>query len=648
MHFLHKTLIMMMGVSVLQGSSSERYPITNTYNWPVATHVGTGAAAGVLGAGLALKYGNPYVTGTAGATLATLLAKRAWDTVSLSQKYDNALGLLKTPAVSTLSGLLSGLVLAKIVQNRGWNPYILAAAAAGTGALCGWGAQYGLGNVLLVDKVDEYHKKQIEYINATKNPEVFLQRQNYSVDYIKDKNKSFLEEIANLGFLPDLNLEKKFARRMSAASEYISEDDQGLFYLKKDWSEIKHDDPIIKEINLVLTQARGETIFNWKKDYRLHDIESILNKTLQPYNYEKILAQRFVEKNSNLFSQDKNGLIEFKGNQSLSYKEQLDFLKQNSMKKPEKLTTQSFIESVNTRIQPLHWYINKAEKLKEEKKRAEDQEFQRKREDQKKTEDFVASITQNANSKSLTQWRNEALLLPLSEQDKELIKRAYTTEQLIAITQGDVSEKIKKELGLPSLGMNSVAKFQDLFNWAKLYTVAYGNDLTENMAKELKENAIQSLKKSNKKYKLLEISMLDAPKIRSLFNNSFDANGFINLISSQMSLREKFFELKNLFITETNKLLRALALNATPEEIKEKILTITDIQSFASDLIEGDIDQVLDNELKREFYNNLQEDVILRFINVVPGLSDDRRLMDTHQKYNQSRLKLINDLAIQN
>lgn len=142
MHCLHKILIIMMSASYLQASSSEQYSMSNTYHWPVATHVGTGAAAGVLGAGLAFKQGNPYVTGVAGATLATLLAKRAWDTYLLPKTTDNLRGLMATTALSGLFGGLSGLIVSKIVQNRGWNPYILAAAAAGTGALCGWGVQY--------------------------------------------------------------------------------------------------------------------------------------------------------------------------------------------------------------------------------------------------------------------------------------------------------------------------------------------------------------------------------------------------------------------------------------------------------------------------------------------------------------------------
>lgn len=138
--FSHKTLLVVATVLFLSRMhGSEVKPYRYTDNYPTVTQMGMGTAAGLFGAGLSAGYGTPYVTGTAGAALTALLAKRVWDTAWLPEKQKHYMSM----ALGTIGGIGSGAILAKLLQNRGWNPYILAAAAAGTGALCGLGAEYG-------------------------------------------------------------------------------------------------------------------------------------------------------------------------------------------------------------------------------------------------------------------------------------------------------------------------------------------------------------------------------------------------------------------------------------------------------------------------------------------------------------------------
>ncbi len=193
--FSHKRLIVAataLFLSHMQGS--EVKPYRYTANYPTVTQMGMGTAAGLFGAGLSTGYSNPYITGTAGAALTALLAKKAWDTVSLPKIQRSYWPM----ALSTVGGISSGALLAKLLQNRGWNPYILAAVAAGTGALCGLGAQYGE-KYLEIDKEPEQeglqaskakkdvlvkHADTMRLDEASKVEEVLAK---YSNDIAKDK-----------------------------------------------------------------------------------------------------------------------------------------------------------------------------------------------------------------------------------------------------------------------------------------------------------------------------------------------------------------------------------------------------------------------------------------------------------------------------
>lgn len=191
-----------MKPALMQG---EKPSFFQTYRLPAVI----GASSALAGAGYALHGSDHFAPGLmcAGATAVTaLLAKKLWDVFKQEGNF-NWEKSYRPLYVGALGSLGLGFVLAKIVQNRGWNPYILAAiAGVGAGSFC------------------NFKVRQMLDIGATRcASEVNLEEDR--VNSIVDNNQESVKLLGNglLELTGDIGLKIKFLQQQGLIENGIYE-----------------------------------------------------------------------------------------------------------------------------------------------------------------------------------------------------------------------------------------------------------------------------------------------------------------------------------------------------------------------------------------------------------------------------------------
>lgn len=136
-----------------------------------------GASSALAGAGYALRESDHFAPGLmwgGGTLVTTLLAKKLWD-VSKQRSVANWEKSYKPIVAGALGGWGLGFVLAKIVQNRGWNPYILAAiAGAGASSFCNFKVRQMLEDVVDSNLVQSKPEIPIKVDQDQESKKVFV------------------------------------------------------------------------------------------------------------------------------------------------------------------------------------------------------------------------------------------------------------------------------------------------------------------------------------------------------------------------------------------------------------------------------------------------------------------------------------------